>query len=161
MSKYDEVLRPFVALMEKELHANSHKGDREGWLQMTEEHALGEIEYHVSKLSTAMADMNPNGVREYAADVANLCMMLLDIGGQLKVAATPPQPIYDEAKERELFEVFAKARAMQSVTGRPPSLLDRHKDGDHEYRQSWVQIAWEGWLACAQSRAKAGEVGHE
>lgn len=96
MSKYDEVLRPFVALMEKELHANSHKGDREGWLQMTEEQTLGEIEYHVSKLSKAMTDMNPDGVREYAADVASLCMMLLDIGGQLKADPTPPQPIYDE-----------------------------------------------------------------
>lgn len=74
---------------------------------------------------------------------------------------TPPQPIYDEAKERKLFVAFAKARAMQYVTGRHPSLLDLHKDGDHEYRQSWVQIAWEGWLACAQSRAKAGEVDHE
>lgn len=93
MSKYDDVLRPFVALMEKELHANSHKGDREGWLQMTEEQALGDIEYHVSKLSKAMTDMNPDGMREYAADVANLCMMLLDIGGSLADAlpeSTPP-----------------------------------------------------------------------
>jgi len=91
VSKYAEVLRPFMALMEKELHANSHKGDREGWLQMTEEQALGEIEYHVSKLSKAMTDMNSDGVREYAADVANLCMMLLDIGGQLKTATKSGQ----------------------------------------------------------------------
>ena len=150
MSKYAEVLRPFVALMEKELHANSHKGDREGWLQMTEEHALGEIEYHVSKLSTAMADMNPNGVREYAADVANLCMMLLDIGGQLKVAATPPQPIYDEANAVKEFEAWI------------PSFWNKEKyqddEGDWLYSDDLVQGALVGWLACAQSRAKAWKV---
>lgn len=99
----------------------------------------------------------------YSADQLNQgnCRVTGDAYMKWLSEESPPQPIYDEAKERELFEVFAKARAMQSVTGRHPSLLYRHKDGDHEYRQSWVQVAWEGWLACAQSRAKAGEVGHE
>lgn len=158
MSKYDEVLRPFVVLMEKELHANSHKGDREGWLQMTEEHALGEIEYHVSKLSSAMANMNPDGIREYAADVANLCMMLLDIGGQLNAAPTPPQPIYDEAKERELLEAWA-----YSVCHVPYGWLGREyfkRMGDH-YEDDYAHGLWQGWLACAQSRAKSVEVGDE
>jgi hypothetical protein len=157
VSKYAEVLRPFVALMEKELNANSHKGDREGWLKMTEEQALGEIEYHVSKLSKAMTDMNPEDVREYAADVANLCMMLLDIGGQLKAAQTPPQPIYDEAKERQLFEDSMIEASEEAGFGEP----DLYRDSAGCYRQEYHQAAWGGWLACAQSRAKAGEVGHE
>ncbi len=65
------------------------------------------------------------------------------------VAASPQgaQPIYDEAKERELFE-----------QGYHHSALTR--DGDDYIRMS-VQLTWEGWEKCAQSRAKAGEVGHE
>lgn len=116
MSKYAEVLRPFVALMEKELHANSHKGDREGWLQMTEEQALGEIEYHVSKLSKAMTDMNPDGIREYAADVANLCMMLLDIGGSLHLFQTGAYEVElgqeRWAKVHAVFDRYNQSEAM-------------------------------------------------
>jgi len=56
---------------------------------------------------------------------------------------TPPQPIYDEVKERALFE-----------QGYHHSALAR--DGDEYIRMS-VQLAWEGWEKCAQSRAKAGE----
>lgn len=152
MSKYAEVLRPFVALMEKELHANSHKGDREGWLQMTEDQALGEIEYHVSKLSSAMANMNPDGIREYAADVANLCMMLLDIGGSLKAAPTPPQPIYDEAKERDLFEDF--------ILRRDGGFRVSELGGQRDYIPV-IKRDWGVWKACAQSRAKSVEVGDE
>lgn len=155
MSKYAEVLRPFVALMEKELHANSHKGDREGWLQMTEEQALGEIEYHVSKLSKAMTDMNPDCIREYAADVANLCMMLLDIGSQLKAVPTPPQPIYDMATELSKFIEFASDKAWFN-----PILKDAD-DVKMQFQEEFTDAIWVGWLACAQSRAKAGEVGHE
>lgn len=57
---------------------------------------------------------------------------------------TPPQPIYDEAKERELFEA-----AFPIEQGSP---IHCHV-GD--------KLRCEGWLACAQSRAKAGEADHE
>ena len=46
--KYDNVLEPFMALMEKELHANSGKGDRPGWLSMPTSTATLEIYYHVA-----------------------------------------------------------------------------------------------------------------
>lgn len=62
----------------------------------------------------------------------------------LSAAATPPQPIYDEAKERELFE----------ATYDHP----REKDGEGNYVYGIDRAAWAGWLACARSRAKAGEV---
>ncbi len=58
----------------------------------------------------------------------------------LAAAATPPQPIYDEAKERELARFSY--------------------DADSEFTGGWFDYLY-GWLACAQSRAKAGEVGHE
>lgn len=68
----------------------------------------------------------------------------------LAAAPTPPQPIYDEAKERELFE------AEQDEAG---GNIDRDWLGDYE--NPYVQSCWDGWSACAQSRAKAGEVCHE
>jgi hypothetical protein len=65
----------------------------------------------------------------------------------LSAAPTPPQPIYDEAKERELFEA-----STTSALGR---------DSDGYYIATDTYMRWQGWLACAQSRAKAWEVGHE
>ena len=53
----------------------------------------------------------------------------------LAAAPTPPQPIYDEAKELE------SCRSSWEKTGVGVVFADY----------------WQGWLACAQSRAKAGE----
>lgn len=67
----------------------------------------------------------------------------------LDAAPAPPQPIYDEAKERELFESFQ---------------IDEGSNVDFEngyYDNVFVQSAWDGWKACAKSRAKAGEDDHE
>ena len=91
--KYGDVLRPFVMAMERELHANAGKGDRPGWLTMSPQFALLEIYYHLAKLQKAVKDDNGPGIQEYAADVANMSMMLLDICGGLAliepVAAGP------------------------------------------------------------------------
>lgn len=81
--KYGEVLRPFVTLMEKELHANSGKGDRPGWLSMTPETAMLEIYYHVAKLQKAVKNGDLELIKEHSADVANMSMMMVDIFGQL------------------------------------------------------------------------------
>lgn len=81
--KYGDVLLPFVVQMERELHANAGKGDRPGWLAMRPEIALLEIYYHLAKLQKAVKDDNGAGIIEYAADVANMSMMLLDICGGL------------------------------------------------------------------------------
>ncbi|USN16385.1 hypothetical protein PLUTO_00690 [Luteibacter phage vB_LflM-Pluto] len=81
--KYADVLTPFVALMERELHANAGKGDRPGWLQMDRKTVLLEIYYHLSKLQKAMKDDNPDGICEHAADVANMSMMAVDVCGLL------------------------------------------------------------------------------
>lgn len=81
--KYGEVLAPFVAMMERELHANAGKGDRPGWLQMTPAVGMLEIYYHAAKLQKAVKDGNADGIREYAADVANMSMMLVDVCGAL------------------------------------------------------------------------------
>lgn len=95
MGKYDDVLRPFLALMENELHANAGKGDRPGWLAMTPGECLLEIFYHMGKLQKAVKKGDDDGVREYAADVANMCMMLVDLCGLLVEPVVIPMGGYD------------------------------------------------------------------
>lgn len=76
--KYDDVLLPFLALMRNELHANAGKGGP-GWLSMTPGECLLEIYYHLGKLQKGVKDGNSMWIKEYSADVANMCMMLADI----------------------------------------------------------------------------------
>ncbi|RFF51690.1 hypothetical protein D0A35_05390 [Xanthomonas campestris] len=91
--KYGAVLRPFVAMMERELHANAGKGDRPGWLSMDSSTALLEIYHHMGKLQRATKNADEPGIVEYAADVANMAMMLVDVFGLLPVDGdTTPQP---------------------------------------------------------------------
>ncbi|BBI47363.1 hypothetical protein [Pseudomonas phage HU1] len=66
----------------------------------------------------------------------------------------PGQPIYDEAKERELFEAFAVNR--RGGYGNLPFFVFARKDNG-QYTDGTAELAWEGWKACAQSLAKAGE----
>lgn len=77
--KYSEVLEPFFDMMNAELHANAHKGDRPGWLSMDRKTALLEIYYHLGKLHKAVHGDESAAICEYAADVANMSMMLVDI----------------------------------------------------------------------------------
>lgn len=57
-------------------------------------------------------------------------------------APTPPQPIYDEASERELFNTwYAKNVGVLGTS-------------------TWAEYIGV-WMACAQSRSKDVEVGHE
>lgn len=75
----------------------------------------------------------------------------------LAAAPTLPQPIYDEAKERELFEAWYGDVRLLSMDGKNRFMHDQ----DGTYWFIGTRKAWSGWLACAQSRAKSGEVGHE
>ncbi|MCM8743582.1 hypothetical protein [Pseudomonas koreensis] len=85
--KYDEVLLPFLSLMRAELHANAHKGDRPGWLQMDRNTAVLEVFYHLGKLHQAVHRDESAAIKEHAADVANMCMMLLDVCACLDATA--------------------------------------------------------------------------
>ena len=90
--KYDDTLIPFLALMRAELHANSDKGDRPGWLKMSSETALLEIYWHTAKLSAAVKNNNGPAIIEHSADVANMAMMLLDVCGGLGFPAATSTP---------------------------------------------------------------------
>jgi hypothetical protein len=89
VGKYGHVLRPFVAMMERELQANAGKGDRPGWLGMDRKTALLEIFYHLAKLQKAAKDDDAARIVEHGADVANMAMMLVDVCGQLPVEPEP------------------------------------------------------------------------
>ena len=72
----------------------------------------------------------------------------------INAAPAPPQHIYDEAKERELFE--------EKFPVMPGILWDEDRKQYYGHSLYWLQQAQlDVWLACAKSRAKAGEVGHE
>jgi len=107
--KYGDVLAPFVAMMERELHANASKGDRPGWLKMTPAIGMLEIYYHAAKLQKAVKDGNASGIREYAADVANIAMMLVDVCGELPAVSTQDTTVqvsqpFDAHRARVLLE---------------------------------------------------------
>lgn len=108
MSKYDEVLKPFVSLMERELHANSGKGDRPGWLAMSAYDCMLEIYYHAAKLQKAIKDGNGDGIAEYSADVANMAMMVADICGAIHLAA----PVVERQEPVALTERIASLEAV-------------------------------------------------
>ncbi|MBB1614486.1 hypothetical protein A9978_18780 [Pseudomonas sp. UMC65] len=112
--KYDDTLLPFMELMRRELHANSHKGDRPEWLKMTASTALEEIAHHFNKLDEAVGARDNPQIREYAADIANICMMLLDICGELAFVRQPePVSSTSDKYKAELYdEVWQLARDM-------------------------------------------------
>ncbi len=85
--KYDDVLMPFLALMRAELHANSDKGDRPAWLAMDADTAMLEVYHHAAKLAKAVRNDDAARIREHAADVANMALMLADVCGALTSAA--------------------------------------------------------------------------
>lgn len=69
-------------------------------------------------------------------------------------APTPPQPIYDEAKERELFAEFSRRIIAHDAENFPIRWCDCVPD-------EAIEDHLNTWLACAQPRPKAVEVGHE
>lgn len=77
----------------------------------------------------------------------------------LAAAPAPPQHIYDETKERELFEAFWKSNMNVKI-------MDLHRNiypmnSGWSYTCCETNRSWMTWLACAQSRAKSVEVDHE
>lgn len=116
--KYDDTLLPFLALMRKELHANSGKGDRPGWLSMSADACMLEIIYHFGKLQASVKRGDGDGMAEYGADVANLCMMLLDICGVINLVqhAEQPAPVAVALPERRAVSPSSREQAMCANT---------------------------------------------
>lgn len=99
------VLATFVLNMRRELAANSGKGDRPGWMSDTPRSLLAEIQHHYVKLHAVVVEWErwaqgyearqvpwariqtahdlTTLIAEFAADVANMSMMLADRCGAL------------------------------------------------------------------------------
>lgn len=82
------------------------------------------------------------------------CDSASDLKDYLGHFPAPPKPIYDEAKEREVFEAEFPV---------PEGLVfDQDRNQYYGAPTYWLQQAqWEAWQKCAQSRAKSVEVGDE
>lgn len=63
---------------------------------------------------------------------------------------------YDEAKERDLFELQITKIAKEKNYHFMKNLLNRHAF-DGSYLVTWVDMAWLGWSECAKSRARSAE----
>jgi hypothetical protein len=119
--KYGEVLHPFISMMERELHANSGKGDRPGWMAMSRQDLLLEIYHHLAKLQKATLNNDTAGIGEFSADVANMSMMLADLCGTLSsVGATPPVTSDRASTQTDV----SPTAAVPSHAGATPSALD-------------------------------------
>jgi hypothetical protein len=125
--KFDDVLLPFLTLMRRELHANTDKGDRPGWLTMDANTALLEVYWHVAKLSAAVNNNDGPAIMEHSADVANMAMMVLDICGGLawvEADPAPPSPVDDlncwKCGTRNLYRTRGVSGTAPSDVSPPP-----------------------------------------
>lgn len=133
MQNYDDVLIPFLSMMRAELHANAGKGDRPGWLRMDAKTALLEIYYHLGKLQKATKGGDPDGIREFSADVANMAMMLADICGVLSEHPSPAAPDVADADDAAFAEDFLQWWESQGSLCR---------SGGGEYERAFAFEAW-------------------
>ena len=149
-AKYDDVLLPFARLMANELHANAGKGDRPGWLQMSAAVAMLEIYHHAAKLQKAVKDGGGDAIREHAADVANMAMMLLDVCGGLDMTeqrqpqveavdcggCAPPIIAIPNTEHSAVPEALPNIKVCQTFMGEPvsPEMVAYH-EGWNDYRE--------------------------
>lgn len=75
----------------------------------------------------------------------------------LAAAPTPPQPIYDEAKELEAFSTHWKLEGRIYRDNNTKQWLPTRDSIEGFQMAERVHALWLGW----ESSAKAGEVGHE
>lgn len=68
----------FVERMKIELEANAHKGDQGSWANVSPEVLWNDMMYHAAKLIYAIKHGEAGKVEEFAADVANMAMMVRD-----------------------------------------------------------------------------------
>ena len=81
----------FAQAMDRELRANRNKGGPAAWREDGSQRMLTELTYHQGKLANAVQRGNVHEVLEFAADVANLAMMVADAHGALtKDIVSPP-----------------------------------------------------------------------
>lgn len=105
--------------------------------------------YQLAPIEPTAEMINAGQDQEFTVDV---------YAAMLASAPTQPQPIYDEAKERELFEAFysERAKTLPLSLGNKPV---RYAGG--QYVNDFALFGWMVWLERAKSRDKSVEADHE
>lgn len=132
------VAERFFSMMIEELAANDEKGNRPGWLTMTPAEAIAEMLYHAGKLSLAVREVGSGkapdprtagftigDVHEFAADVANCALMVLDV-----TEPRAPHPAKDPVEE--------PSESPLGPAGLPPKPFKPRCDFGHGH--AWVQL---------------------
>lgn len=78
----------FATLMQRELDANNKKGPWQEWTP-SDYLILADLHNHVVKLGSAVRGAYPEQITEHGADVANLCMKIVELFGKISVIAQP------------------------------------------------------------------------
>lgn len=151
-SMYPEVA-PFVTSMYHELVANRHKGNQVGWRSMSLREAWQEIGWHSAKLAVAIKMQDEPAIREFSADVANGCMMLVDILNTFGpsdrcrcgkfVAESSPGCAWHEARAESTRGMDVAANPIQCDDIEPDEgrcMLHAGHDGEHFWSMSGAMI---------------------
>ena len=73
-----EAVRKFAERMEEKLAKNTHKGNRDGWLDETISWLASRLVLEVGELMVAIQECPQNEIARECADVANFAMMIAD-----------------------------------------------------------------------------------
>jgi hypothetical protein len=76
---YRQLAKGVAKEMIIQLEANQHKGDRLNWVNLDSQELIKEVHYHTDKLQIAINNQDKVKIAEYAADVANLVGMIMDV----------------------------------------------------------------------------------
>jgi hypothetical protein len=77
------VVDAFAALMRREMWANRRKGSRAEWRRARPWDMVGELLYHVAKVSASVKAGDIDNARQHVADIGNEAMILADCMGLL------------------------------------------------------------------------------
>jgi molybdopterin converting factor small subunit len=70
------IFNQFTDRMKEELSANEHKGE---WYLFKDRNLIvDEINHHFDKLQTALIQGDEELIKEYSADIANICMFMFN-----------------------------------------------------------------------------------
>lgn len=114
------VVVAFANAMMRKLHANHHKGDRDGWCADSPWHFIDRVDEEAKELRAEVAsgclNWKLDAILNEAADVANIAMMVADAAGAIECRTEPPQPPIPEASRG-----CAASDSTESPRGNAPS----------------------------------------
>lgn len=99
----------FAHVMAWELRQNAHKGD---WKDISPGDLVEDLLYHVGKLAVAADELDREAMLEYAADCANIALMVVDVTGALAVEHISPEGASRRYAEKPYAAKLDHARSL-------------------------------------------------